>query len=132
VRLQDATTALNVITQNSIYANTLAGIDLQAGANGGILPPTITQVTLNPVTVEGTACFDCTVELFGNATDAAEGREYLAATTADSSGDFSFVLAGLTHPYLTATATYIYQGTSEFSASYESPLEWLFLPLIAR
>jgi titin len=121
----------NRITQNHILSNTL-GIHLLGGANGGIAAPVITAVTTgsDPVTIQGTACAGCTVEVFGNVNDDGEGHIYLGSTVA-TGGNFS--LTEDTHGlhYLTATATDAALGTSEFSSVYKIPYR-VYLPLIVR
>jgi hypothetical protein len=65
--------------------------------------------------VTGTACANCTVEVFSDSSD--EGEVYEGQTTAGGAGDFTFnkgsALAG---PNIMATATDADGNTSEFSA----------------
>ena len=104
----------NLVTQNSIFSNTM-GIDLVSGANGGITAPVIVTTTLGSVNVVGTACAGCTVEVFENSDTDGEGETYVGDTTATASGAFTVTVSSLNNPYLTATATDAISGTSEFS-----------------
>jgi hypothetical protein len=128
----------NLVTQNSIGDNTNSGIDLEAGANGGILPPVITSD--EHAVVSGTACAGCTVELFISDETDDEGWAFLGSTTANGSGAFSMLLNWLPVHYspsivftnLTATASLASQGTSEFSSVFETDLSLIYLPLMVR
>jgi hypothetical protein len=124
----------NIITRNAIYSNTM-GIDLVTGANGNIQPPVIMTATLGSVNISGTACANCTVEVFDNHDTDGEGEHYIGATVADTNGDFTLSVAYLPHLYLTATASTVISGTSEFSAVYHAvgmPTEAVFLPLVVK
>ncbi|MGB2894859.1 MAG: hypothetical protein WBB65_01675, partial [Anaerolineales bacterium] len=133
VHVNGGTTFGNVITRNSIHDNTGAGIGLSSGANGGILAPTITNVTLpGLIQVEGIACLNCTVELFSSPDTDGEGWVYQGSTVADIHGNFYMTIGSLLHPNLTATATDFIDGTSAFSGVYISDIRSIFLPLIMR
>jgi hypothetical protein len=128
----------NIITQNSIFSNTM-GILLGSGANGDIEAPTIMTTTLGTVNIVGEdACPDCTVEVFENSDTDGEGETYLGSAIADGSGNFTVTVTYLTKPYLTATATDETYGTSEFSDVFEAtvelspPLGPVYLPIILR
>nr|NIW44781.1 hypothetical protein [Gammaproteobacteria bacterium] len=69
-------------------------------------------------TVTGTACSQCSVELFFNPDDDGEGKYYHGRTTADVAGNWSMGIPYQNYPYLTATATEEFNNTSEFSAVY--------------
>ncbi len=120
----------NSVTENGIGDNTDLGIDLTGGANGGILPPTIEAQ--EAMTITGTACAGCTVELFESGDTEGEGWYYLDKAEADTEGDFSFTIYFLNHPYLTATATDLTNGTSEFSGIFLSDYQFVFLPVIVK
>jgi parallel beta-helix repeat protein len=126
----------NIITQNSLYANTGPGIWLNDGGNHGISAPTITATEKGSVVISGEACAGCLVELFENQDDDwAVGEVYVGAATADGSGNFSLILEHLNRPYLTATATRPADGTSMFSDAFEATYmgEWnIYLPLTER
>ncbi len=124
------TTTGNMITENTIGTNVNSGIDLEAGANGGILAPAFTAQ--GPFSVSGTACSGCTVELFANGDLDGEGWIYLNKATSDASGNFSFTFGTLVWPNLTATATDPSDGTSEFSANFVFTNRFLYLPVIRR
>ena len=105
----------NTITQNSIHDNDGMGIDLQDGGNTELAAPLITDFDLGAGTASGTACADCTVEVFSDNSD--EGAIYEGQTMADDTGSFTLSKgAPFTGPGLTATATDANGNTSEFSA----------------
>ncbi len=131
IRLSGATTIVNQITRNRIYQNASSGIDLMLGANGGILAPTISATSLAAMTVSGTACSSCVVEVFANPDTEGEGKIFLGSTPA-SGGIFTLTVGGIPAPYLTATATHTSDGTSEFSGVFISSFGSLYLPLISR
>jgi CSLREA domain-containing protein len=102
----------NTITGNSITANGLRGIYNFRGGNKELTPPTIANVTGG--TASGSACPNCTVEVFSDAQD--EGAIYEGTTTANGSGNWTLTEpGGFSGPYLTATATDGDGNTSEFS-----------------
>jgi CSLREA domain-containing protein len=121
----------NVITQNGIFSNGWLGIHLQLDANGGIAAPVIVTTTFGSVNVVGTACAECAVEVFENSDAYGEGETYVGSATANASGDFTVTVSYLTKPYLTATATDVISGTSEFSAVFNARVS-IYLPLVLR
>ncbi len=136
VAVEGSGTYGNAVTTNNIALNAM-GIHLLDGANGGILPPvfTATSVPSGSIVIAGTACAGCTVELFVNHDDDGEGENPLDSTLADSSGAFTFTVASLPLPYLTATATDAQDGTSEFSAVvvFVAETEYrVYLPVVMR
>jgi CSLREA domain-containing protein len=144
----------NAITRNSIFDNVGPGIDLQgldapggsysdaslAGCvsigkalidpNGCLASPEVNLVASGDK-VGGTACQNCTIDLYLADADPAdnaegdpldrqhgEGRTYLGSGTAAADGTFSIILpCGLSGGDLTATATDAAKSTSEFSAN---------------
>ena len=125
------------IRRNTIYGNTQLGIDLgndgvtindpgdsDTGPNDLLNYPEFNyaegklrdaEFTL----IEGTACADCTIDLFavGTAADPSEhgeAYEFIGSTTADGSGYFQFDNVPNVNHY-TATATNSSGATSEFS-----------------
>jgi hypothetical protein len=110
IDIQGATATGNLLTQNSIYSNTIQGINLSSGGNAELTAPTITVATATGAS--GTTCATCKVEIFSDAAD--EGKVYEGFTTADGSGNWSYSGA-LTGPNITATATNGSNNTSEFS-----------------
>jgi parallel beta-helix repeat protein len=132
VRIYGSGTDGNDVTQNSIYENSAAGITLGSGANGGIPAPQVTGTSLASMTVSGTACGSCLVEVFTNPDNDGEGKTFLGSTTATGGGSYTLTVTGIAAPYLTATATDSTQGTSEFSTVFLSSLRSLFLPTIMR
>jgi CSLREA domain-containing protein len=104
--------ARNTISRNSIHSNGGKGIALLSGGNQGLAAPVITSASATQVS--GTACSNCTIEVFSDAAD--EGAIYEGTTTADATGNWALVKpGGLTGPYVTATATDGQGNTSEFS-----------------
>jgi len=123
----------NVITQNSIYANDMfGGIYLESGGNNDMPAPNILFTHLGSVIIQGNALPGSTVELFANPTDEGQGKVYLGSTIAEAVGSYELELPFLPYPYLTTTATDPTDGTSEFSAVFESTISHLFLPLVIR
>ena len=123
----------NSIKQKSIYNNKGMGIDLRNGANGMIAAPTISTNGLEPLNVSGSACAGCIVEIFSNPTNDGEGRHFLGASLADGTGDFIVTISSLPYRFITATATDMANGSSEFSPVYNAkmPFCWqLFLPAL--
>jgi len=103
----------NTITANSITANGRRGIYNFRGGNQELAAPLVTTATSSQVS--GTACANCTVEVFSDAAD--EGAIYEGFTTANAAGNWTFTKpGGLAGPYVTTTATDGQGNTSEFSA----------------
>ena len=119
----------NVITENNIHANGDKGIELLDG-NNGILPPDILSTMPGSVIIQGTACSECTVEIFASPTDEGEGQLFLGRVAADLAGQYILEVPGLPYPYLTATAIDAEDGTSEFSAVFRSTVYFVFLPFV--
>ena len=108
----------NTITRNRIHSNTGKGIALPSSGNEGLAAPVIAIASATQVS--GTACPNCTIEVFSDAND--EGAIYEGAATATASGNWTLTKAGgLTGPYVTATATDANGNTSEFSAPVSVP-----------
>jgi len=102
----------NTITANSITANGQLGIRNFRGGNAEVAVPALATATATQVS--GTACANCTVEVFSDAAD--EGAVHEGTTTADASGNWTFSKpARMTGPYVTATATDGQGNTSQFS-----------------
>lgn len=121
----------NTLRRNSIHSNGGDGIVLVGTGNMQLAAPTLVS---DPVTgISGTACANCTVELFADAGD--EGRFYLGSRGTGETGSFAF---GQMCPPdglgFTATATDLAGNTSEFSAP-ETMLwtcSYIYLPLLLR
>ena len=120
---------------NSIFANTGLGIELSAGAHGGILPPEILadSAEWGSLTIEGAACPGCTVEVFANSDTDGEGRFHLGSAVADGGGNFTLTIPTPSFSHLTATATNAALGTSAFSTDYPATiLRAVYLPFAIR
>jgi len=113
VRIEGTGTVQNPITVNAITANAGKGIELLDGGNTELAAPVITQVTAN--SVQGTACANCTVEVFSDAADQGRFVHSPPYAFADASGNWQWngTLSGAN---VTATATDGNLNTSEFSA----------------
>ena len=79
----------------------------------------------------GTACANCTVEVFENDDTDGEGKTYVGSITSDIGGVFTVTASSLDKPYLTATATDVIDGTSEFSAVFVTEIK-IYLPLVLK
>lgn len=93
----------NIASQNSISANKASNaISVIQGANRGIQAPHIAQAQRFQVT--GTACAQCTIEVFSDPDGEAE--TYEGSTVADGDGNWVFDKPeGVKGPLITATAT---------------------------
>jgi parallel beta-helix repeat protein len=127
VTVAGSSTLGNKITQNSIHSNRGMGIDLSSGGNTELPGPDITDNNLAGGTASGTACANCTVEIYSD--DHNEGRLYEGTSITDAGGHWTFSKGSpLTGPTVTATATDPQGNTSEFSFSELR----LYLPLILK
>ncbi len=131
VQIEGSITTGNTITQNSIFSNN-KGIHLVNSANGGIPTPVIYAATLGSTNIVGNACSGCTVEVFENSDTDGEGETYIASTTASVGGLFTLFVNSLSNPYLTATATDVISGTSEFSEIINWTERYIHLPLVLK
>jgi len=131
IGVETVTSVGNVFTQNSIYSNSIGGIGLFDGSHNSISAPSISTTFMSSVTIEGTACVGCTVEVFSNPDTEGQGKTYLGSTVA-SGGTWSLTVPCISGGYLTATATDGTDGTSEFSSVFTSTVHCTFLPLIMR
>jgi len=124
--IQDSDSIANHITGNSIHHNAWGGIQLLDGGNGELAPPLISSFDLTSGEVAGTACANCTIELFSEETSwedctdprrlSAEGRILEGVTKTSSIGEFLIqVEPPFSYLHLTATATDADGNTSEFS-----------------
>src|SRR5439155_461478 len=111
VDVQGAAATGNTIRANSIYSSVSMGIETQNGGNLELPPPVIKSAG----SAAGTVCAGCSVDVYSDDED--EGRVYHGSSTADASGNWSFVDA-VTGPNVTATATDAGGNTSEFSAPF--------------
>jgi CSLREA domain-containing protein len=116
IKIDGSAATGNWISQNSIYDNTLQGINLEDGGNTALSAPVITSATSSGASGTAAGCSNCIIEIFSDADD--EGQTYHGTVTADVSGNWSYSGA-LTGPYVTATATDASFNTSEFSAPYD-------------
>jgi parallel beta-helix repeat protein len=126
----------NRILSNSISNNSTVGIQLLEGGNEDIAPPTI--VSASTITVTGTSCPNCLVEIFADDDD--EGRNFITATTALTNGVFIVTLPPgvIDLPHVTATNTDSNGNTSPFAVPVAvgptppPPHKFIYLPLIRR
>ena len=133
----------NTITRNSIFANSVLGINLQAGtqvslndgtgdaddgANTMLNFPILSATSTS--TVSGQACAACTIEIFVAdrlGTDAGggnygQGRTFVGSGVAAGNGAFSIAVSGVAvGDHVTATATDSQGNTSEFSLNMAVP-----------
>ncbi|HVX13888.1 MAG TPA: DUF4214 domain-containing protein [Pirellulales bacterium] len=119
--------AQNLISRNSIFANTALGIDLFSGGNNNQAAPVLAAAYSGAgTTVSGSltsaANTTYTVEFFANPAGTSQGQTYLGTTTvttgAGGVADFNVTLpSALTanEPVVTATATDPANNTSAFS-----------------
>ncbi len=99
----------NVITQNAISQNTNTAVQLSSGANAGVLPPVILQVT--SAGVQGKAPAGSVVEIYSDPAD--EAAWFEAAVITDQTGDF--IWNGQPRgPNVTAMMTDSKNNSSEF------------------
>lgn len=105
-----ATATGNLIEANSIHNNGAEGIRLSDGGNNNLAAPTITSAS--PTGASGTACANCSVQIFEDSAD--EGETYRGSVIADGSGAWSFNVS-LTGPNVTATNIDSANNTSQFS-----------------
>jgi parallel beta-helix repeat protein len=118
----------NGVRENSIYGNTLLGIDLGPWANMSAAAPVLTSVQMMPLgvqvsgTVTGAPNTLLTIEFFASDTSGPSGRYYLGSQTVqtNAAGFAAFSFYGPLPPtsahFISATATDPSNNTSEFSA----------------
>jgi len=116
IRMREAAARYNIVTQNSIHHNGGQGIRLLNNAQDNIPVPVITSASC--ASVHGTACANCTVEIFTDSQDEGEHMHWPPYAFADGAGDWTWT-GSLIGPYLTATAMDAADNTSEFSAPWE-------------
>jgi hypothetical protein len=110
IYIEGTGTTSNTIRSNSIHCNSKSGICLENGGNNLLSAPIINDVLT--FSVSGTACPNCTVEVFSDEAD--QGKVYEGSTIASSSGTWTWT-GNLNGPRITATATDSNGNTSEFS-----------------
>jgi len=129
VWIRGASSIFNTVTRNAIHSNTALGMNNVDGGNQELPPPILKDMAGGNI-ITGTACANCTVEVFSDFQD--EGGVYEGSTTADGSGNFSYNKpGGFTGPNLTATATNAVGNTSEFSSPVKARY-FAYLPLALR
>ncbi|MFA9402476.1 MAG: hypothetical protein ACERKY_05365 [Anaerolineales bacterium] len=110
----DSDSVGNTLTQNSIHDNDGVGICLGAGGNTSLGAPFIADINLTDGLVNGTACANCTVEIYSDSDD--EGAVYEGQAVADGSGVFTLNKgAAFVNTNITSTTTDANGNTSEFS-----------------
>ena len=117
VEVQDSGSVANTITRNSIGPNDGAGIALRDGGNAGLPAPRVTAKNLAAGTASGTACANCTVEVFSASDN--EGQTYEGTAVANGTGAWTLAAGhAFAGPYLTATATDAAGNTSPFASPF--------------
>lgn len=104
-------TESNRLTDNSFFSNSGAAITMSGGVQNNVAPPTISSASQG--SASGSACSGCQVELY--VADGDEGRQFIASTTANGSGNWSISDAAIKNVYLRALATTSNNDTSVFS-----------------
>ncbi len=129
IYLTDNSSDGNIFTQNSFYNNGGLAVDIapggvnandsgdgDSGPNQQLNSPEITQASTSQVS--GTACSNCTVEIYiadVGAGEYGEGKTFVGSTKANGSGDFSLSANGLYNDQaVTALAIDGDGNTSEF------------------
>lgn len=111
-----ATAKSNFINQNNIYCNTIKGININTTGNVGKVAPIISSAT--PTLISGTCNAGDVIEVFRDSVSCGvvnQGKHYLGkGTVLGTSWTFSGTF--LIGQKITATATNITNGTSEFSS----------------
>jgi subtilisin-like proprotein convertase family protein len=115
VQVNGVSSTGNRIRANSIYSNAGLGINNINGGNTELAPPAVT--TAGYGTVGGTACANCSVDVFRDDTNEGEGFVYLGTVNADGAGNWTFA-GTIDGPRVTATATNAGNNTSEFSSTF--------------
>ena len=129
VRVQEMGALYNTITVNSIHHNGGKGIALVSGGNTGLAAPVITSASCSDVF--GTACPNCTVEIFSDGEDEGQHVHSPPYAFANAAGNWSWS-GSITGPNVTATATDGFGNTSEFSTPWEGACYRIALPLVVR
>ena len=131
IRMREAAAKYNIVTQNSIHHNGGYGIRLLNNAQDSIPAPVITSASCTAVS--GTACSNCTVEIFTDSQDEGEHMHWPPYAFADSGGNWTWS-GDLIGPYVTATAMDGVDNTSEFSAPWDVGLcqRVAVLPLVMK
>lgn len=110
-------TSDNSVRQNSLSANDSGGIYLNAGANGGVLSPSILGATVD--SVWGTATPNAAVDIYRARTGKlgrVQGVAFIEQTLSGPDGTFRISTTGLTAgDSLTAVQTVTSHGSSAFS-----------------
>jgi len=135
--LDGSSTEFNELTGNEVSNNIGNGILIQAGAQQGILPPTVDS--FNPVDAQsfeviGTADPNVPVEVFAD--PAEEGLVFLGSTNSDATGNWSIIVfwdfltstdGNITATQFSDPGGFGLRNTSEFSAplslTFPDPLE---------
>jgi len=127
ILVKDPATLRNIITQNSISNHLLKGIENLNGGNTELSPPVAFDIgPTTPgqgvkITVTGSTCPNCLVEIFTDGND--EGLFYEGNTRADFKGIFEFtkILEG-DEKNLTCTTIDKEGNTSEFGCLFDIPI----------
>ena len=121
-------------SENAIYDNKTAAINLAGGANNGIIRPKITEIDGRFVNGD-VRTPGATIEIFTD--DQSQGRYFIGSGEADGEGNFAIFISGsFVEPGVVAVATDADGNSSEFSDPFViedvNPAILIFLPVVAR
>ncbi len=132
----------NSFLENSIFSNSLLGIDLEPSANMNQAAPVLTSAIMLPLGIQVTGNMSAlpgtvyTLEFFANDLSSPSGRYFLGSqqVNTNSAGSASFTFFGPLPPsgaaFITATATDPLFNTSQFGPPLQSQIN-SFAPLPA-
>lgn len=135
IRVNAALSYQNRWTENAIYDNKTAGINLAGGANNGVDRPKLDTPIEGRFVTGRVNAPGATIELYTDTKS--QGQYYIASGEADSEGDFSIFVAGsFKAPGVVAVATDTQGNSSEFSDTVVidniNPDVLIFLPVISK
>jgi CSLREA domain-containing protein len=106
----------NTMRGNSIFSNSLKGIENITGGNHELAPPMVDSVGGSVSGHTSPKCYPCTVDIYSDTED--EGHVYhgSVATNDDATGTWDYA-GPVSGPNITATITDASGNTSEFSAA---------------
>lgn len=134
IRVNEVLSYQNHWSENAIYDNKTAAINLAGGANNGIIRPKITEIDGRFVNGD-VRTPGATIEIFTD--DQSQGRYFIGSGEADGEGNFAIFISGsFVEPGVVAVATDADGNSSEFSDPFViedvNPAILIFLPVVAR